>query len=593
MGNVPSDEIEYSVKRKENKPVSNKNIQQNVNKNNNIQQNINKNVQQQQNVNRNVVQQNNIQQKPNYLNTYNYNQNPYNYNQNPYNQNPYQYNQNPYSYNQNLNNTTNNPYYQQQYQQYMNQQRSMSVNQIQNNQYVNKPPAHALPQFPNRIQLPSDEMVQEFQKAKQTNQYVYNENNTQMMAYPSSSRAMMFDDRYLDTMIEKPLTNIEFRKEDFQDRIEEYENNYHKEEEEFEEHERKRRTKFKNYMDKKRDKLYEAIKKFEQEYNPYEILGLENGDLDMTNIRKAYKKMALKYHPDKAGEEYTQQFQIITQSYIYLLKKAEDNEKKINKNYDENIQTSSSYNIANKIMERTRDMDIVQEKPKETRNSRSKKPTQLKETRINDFIEKSDTNEVDIMEVNPKNFNINKFNEIFDKYKVEDDVQNKGYGDWLKNDMDIDDEDNELFGKNMSKDIFNAHFDTLKSKKNKNQNEPILPDAFDSSTRVNCSNIGSANNFSGNKYTDIKQAYSQDNVLIDPNSVKIRNYKNVQELENERSRLSYEADPQMKSIYDEYERRQQEEEENRVRYNKEYENRLNSHHHYVSKKLHINGKKVT
>ncbi len=601
MGNVPSDEIEHPVKTKQKQNIEQK-PKQITQQKQNIQQNYNQNIQQKQNTsynyNQNTQYNQNYKQNQSYNNSYNFNQTPHQY------QNPYQYSQTP-MYQQQMNQNQMNPYYQQQYQQYINQMRMnqnvgmnqnmMNVNDIQRNGYVNKPPQHALPQFPNRTQLPTDQMVQEFHKAKQTNQYTYPENNLQMMAYPSSSKGMMFDDRYLDTMIEKPLTNIELRKQDFQDRIEEYEKNYSKEEEEFEEHERNRRTKFKSYMDRKKEKLYEAIKKFEQEYNPYEILGLENGDLDMSNIRKAYKKMALKYHPDKAGEEYTEQFQIITQSYIYLLKKAEDNEKKISKNYDENIQTSSSYNIANKIMERTRDLDIIQkeEKPKQTRVSKSKKPSNLKETRINDFIEKKSSNEVDIMDVNQNNFNINKFNEIFEKYKVDDDTQNKGYGDWLKNDMDIENDDNELFGKNMSKDIFNAHFDTIKSKKNKQYDYPILPDAFDSSSKVNCANIGNANNFSGNKYTDIKQAYTQDNVLIDPNSVKIKKYKNLQELENERSRISYEADPQMKSIYDEYERRQQEEEEDRLRYTKDYENRLNEHHHYVSKKLHINGKKIT
>ena len=36
--------------------------------------------------------------------------------------------------------------------------------------------------------------------------------------------------------------------------------------------------------------------------------------------------MALRYHPDKAGSEYANKFQLITQAYIYLLNKCEQDE---------------------------------------------------------------------------------------------------------------------------------------------------------------------------------------------------------------------------------------------------------------------------
>jgi hypothetical protein len=59
--------------------------------------------------------------------------------------------------------------------------------------------------------------------------------------------------------------------------------------EEFDNYEKERRDKFKNYMNKKRNKLKEEIRRFEENYNPYEILGLEQNDLNISNIRVSFR----------------------------------------------------------------------------------------------------------------------------------------------------------------------------------------------------------------------------------------------------------------------------------------------------------------
>ncbi len=608
MGNVSSDYEEDEqprvVRKKINKPP------QNV-------------PQQKQNIQQQSIQKQNIQQQYQKLPVQqNLQSRNYNIQQQYYNQQP-QYGQQQY-YNQQ------HPQYAQQ--QYYNQQQPfiqqhpsqrviipppgvpphyMNVNQIEQmrrtQQAQQQQSQHAFPQFPNRIHKPTDDMVKNFQQNSQNGIDV---NQTQIMPYPSSS-SYLYDDRSLDMMIERPLPNIEFNKSNFNDRIQEYETNYEKEEHEFEEYEKERRNKYKSYMNKKRDKLKDAIRQFENQYNPYEILGLENGDLDLSNIRKAYKKMALKYHPDKAGEEYTDQFQVITQSYIYLLKKAEDTKEKrndyesqnINQNHIQiestptrnlSVKSDPAYDLANKIAERSLNNNVrEEEKPKRGRKK------VMKDTRISDFIssKKNDNAGNDEIDVNQNNFDINKFNTLFEKYRTEDD-NDKGYGDLLKKGKSDDDDDDSFTdffnNKNMSKDVFNAHFDNIKKKKGNQKNDPLLPDAFDSSSNVNCAQIGNANNFSNSgKYTDIKQAYYEDNMLIDPNSVKTRkDYRKLQELENERSRLSYDVDPETKRIYDQYERDLQKQEDERVNYLKNRDDAVRSHHNYVSRKLFVNGKKV-
>ena len=491
----------------------------------------------------------------------------------------------------------------------------MNVQQLQQKQ------TYGLPQFPNRIQKPNEEIVKQFQ------QNGVNNMSHQIMPYPTNT-SLLYNDRSLDSIIERPLPNVEFNKNNFNDRIQEYESNYNKEEEEFEVYEQERKSKFKSYIDKKREKLRQEIKKFEENYNPYEILGLEQNDLNTSNIRKAYKKMALKYHPDKAGEEYTDQFQVITQSYIYLLKKAEDMEKRSGNFMDNlesqrdsvtgsrqkyesiNSKSDPSYDLASKIVERSRDLEEVNpnQKPKRVYNKK-KSSDNMHETRISDYIpsitESSRTSskvkEVkyldedakgDIMDVNDRNFDINKFNTLFEKYKIPNEDET-GYADILKNGLNEDEEVGEIFNKGMSKEIFNAHFDNIKNKKSYKNKEPLLPDAFDSSSKVTCAQLGSGSNFSGNKYTDIKQAFYEDNMLIDPNSVKSRkDYRNLQDLENERSRLSYDADSETKRMYEKYEREKAAEEEDRINYLKNRDDALRSHHNVISKKFLVNGRKV-
>ncbi len=609
MGNVSSDYEDEDVQKK---VIKKKVVQKPQQSQNNNQQyiqkpqNINNQQYRQQNPQQYVQQhpQQYVQQTNQYIQNQQYRQ-PQQYVQQYVQQYPQQY---PQQYVQNQQ-------YNQQYpQQYVNQFvqqnkniQQMNVHQLQQQRAQQQ---YALPQFPNRIQKPNEEIVKQFQ------QNGVNNMNHQIMPYPTNT-SLLYNDRSLDSIIERPLPNIEFNKANFNDRIEEYEKNYNKEEEEFEAYEKERKSKFKSYMDKKREKLRQEIKKFEENYNPYEILGLEQNDLDISNIRKAYKKMALKYHPDKAGEEYTEQFQVITQSYIYLLKKAEDVEKRngnfmdnlehqkytnnYNMNSNSNTKTDPSYDLANKIAERSRDLDP---KPKRTYN-RKKNNENLKETRLTDYLHSQNVNKAkevnylneddkgDIMDVNEKNFDINKFNSLFEKYKMPSE-EDKGYGDILKHGLNKEEEnDFEIFNKGMSKEIFNAHFDTMKSKKSGRKQDPLIPESFDSSSNVSCAQIGSSSNFSGSKYTDIKQAFYEDNMLIDPKSVKSRkDYRNLQELENERSRLSYDADPETKRIYERYEQEKAAEEEDRMNYLRNRDDALRSHHNVVSRKFLVNGRKV-
>jgi curved DNA-binding protein CbpA len=217
----------------------------------------------------------------------------------------------------------------------------------------------------------------------------------------------------------------------------------------------------------KTETLNNVIKDFEEKYNPYEILELKNNDNNKEHIKRAYKKLALKYHPDKAGEKYTQQFQLITQSYIYLLKKSDQ---------ENEIKNKMSVKVENKDYE-----DDVNE-------------------------------QVHNIHLNKDKFDINTFNTIFEKYKVPD-VYDDGYNDLLNEKMEQTKEDsNFAFGTNFNKEIFNSHFDKQKKKKSSTEmieyNEPDALDAASSYgfselgvSKVNDFGVKNSNNLS---YTDYK-----------------------------------------------------------------------------------------
>ena len=369
-----------------------------------------------------------------------------------------------------------------------------------------------------------------YNKGKQNNLFDYPTNSNNELSIPKPN----FD-------------NLEFTPYNFNENVNKFKKSINDEREEFEEHERNRRAQFDSSEVNKKEFLNSQIKKFESNYNPWKLLGLEYNDYNISNIKKAYKKCALKYHPDRAGKKYEDKFKLITQSYIYLLTKAEE----------ENIH----------------------------------------EIKMNKKVEKStyedDINEgVENIYVSKDQFDINKFNQIFDKYKVPDNFD-KGYADLMKEDIKNNDE-NQVFGKNFNNDIFNAHFDNIKTKK---KSSAIIeyqePNALESS--VGNSNVsflgidaiedfGSMNN-NNLSYTDYKKAHVDETLLIDPNKVSYKSYNSIDDLENDRSKLSYNATAEDKKRYQYMERKREEDDNLRMQQQRNYDNMIQSQYNKLNRKL--------
>ena len=370
---------------------------------------------------------------------------------------------------------------------------------------------------------------------------------TRVFDYPSNSN------NELD-IPKKNFDNIEFTPFNFNDEVNKYKKSLNDEREDFDKTEKVRRSKFEKIESEKKNYLESQIKNFELKYNPWEILGLKYKDYDINNIKKAYKKYALKYHPDRAGNKYEDKFQLITQSYIYLLDKAEQyNQTKI------------------KINKKVENIDY--------------------EDNVNEKTEN--------IYINKDKFDINQFNKIFEDYKVPT-TFDKGYSDLMKQDIksNNDNSKNQVFGKSFNKDVFNAHFEKLKNN-NKNETHMIHyqePDALDTSLdNLNQSFLGidemddfGAVNSNALSYTDYKKAHVDETMLIDVNKVKYKTYKSIDQLESDRSQLSYTLSPEDRQRQEYMERKRMEDDNMRIQKQRDYDEMVQQNYNKINRKLIVN-----
>ena len=501
----------------ESAPKNNKIIRKQRN-DNNIQQNY----QQQQQQNYNTQQY--IQQK--------YSQQPQqqNYNSQQQYQQPHQYSQQtqqyhqPHQYSQQNYNTK--QYYQQPVQQ---------PQQNYNNTQYYQQQSNNVQQSSVKSRLENQNANNNLIASRNLLNTPYNSNNPPpIMPYPESTQ-----------LVQKYNLNAELNPYNFTEEVDKFKNELDSEKTKFNEDEMKKRAEFERNMEKKNEYLSSQIKNFEEKYNPYKILGLNNDDNNLVNIKKAYKKMALKYHPDKVGDKYNNEFQLVTQSYVYLLNKSE--------------------------------------KMNELKTKTSKKV---------EFVEYADdiNESVENIYVSKDKFDLNTFNKIFEKYKLPD-ASDDGYGELYKEKLDEKSPaENEIFGKKFNKEVFNSQFDNIKSKKASTDiiqyNEP---EALYSSSGSGFTELGlnKVNDFSANNlsYTDYRKAHVDETLLIDTSKVNFKTYNSVEQLENDRSKISYKPNQEEILRNSNLDRMKKQKEDERLKYLQDRDDVINNHYKKINNKL--------
>jgi hypothetical protein len=188
-------------------------------------------------------------------------------------------------------------------------------------------------------------------------------------------------------------------------------------------------------------------------------------------------------------------------------------------------------------------------------------------------------------------FDVNQFNNIFEQYKVPS-VYDKGYGNLKDTKIEKDDE---IFGQNFNKDVFNSHFEKKKNKKMSNEiieyQEPMALESLKiSADYLGMDDIDDFGNMNsgGLSYTDYKKAHIDETLLIDANKVQFKTYNSIDHLENERSKLSYTPNSQDKVRYDYLDRKMLEDDNRRLNKQKEYDNYMESHYNKLNRRLIIN-----
>lgn len=164
-----------------------------------------------------------------------------------------------------------------------------------------------------------------------------------------------------------------------------------------------------------------------------EVLGIqEEVTLTEESLKKAYKKMAIKAHPDKGGSE--EYFEAVTRAYAYLseiLRYMKGGRKEV----------SGTVNAPTNINNQ-RDQDAKQWEY-------SAEPVRL----------------------NAKNLDMNAFNKLFEQTHMPD-PDSDGYGDWLKGNESRD--NGPKFKGEFNRDVFNRMFDEEAKKAQRSGNQLII-----------------------------------------------------------------------------------------------------------------------
>jgi curved DNA-binding protein CbpA len=195
-------------------------------------------------------------------------------------------------------------------------------------------------------------------------------------------------------------------------------------------------------------------------------------------LRTAYKKAALKAHPDKGGSE--QKFEAVTRSYAYLTE------------------------ILRRIQGGRTKASVVEA------------PEVLKDSRSGDS---KNWEMVQPVRLNPNKLDMNAFNQMFEQTRMPD-PDDEGYGDWLK-DAGGGESSAPKFSGKFNRDIFNSAFDEEARKRPVN-NTSLARTVPQAMTLAPTHGVELGRSAAGDytaaanaqmKFTDLRQAYTTENTF--------------------------------------------------------------------------------
>jgi len=281
----------------------------------------------------------------------------------------------------------------------------------------------------------------------------------------------------------------------------------------------------------------------------YDLLGLSDDEpLNLEMLKIAYKKRAVVFHPDKGGDPAV--FDELTKAYLYL---QEVYKKLVPKSVRDHADSSpvtmeaakarrvdNSIQVFDDSGDNSPSISLVIHDPKAVGKTTGKvKP------KTHESTQRPDSKPIVI---NPKQLDMNVFNQLFEQNRLPDPEKDDGYGDWLKSQEESTRKTKNLRGK-FSIDVFNKTFEddaeeqALLDKKSQHALTLQDPDAMILSP--NAVTLGgekpaeyTAPAGSNLNYTDLKAAYSRHMTF----SQQIKNVK-VSDKSFEQAKAEREKDP--------------------------------------------------
>jgi curved DNA-binding protein CbpA len=224
--------------------------------------------------------------------------------------------------------------------------------------------------------------------------------------------------------------------------------------------------------------------------DPYTIFSLEP-DCTLEDIKKVYKQLILKYHPDKSGYNSTEDYKVIQKAYAVLLS-AKEEEAKITGMITQTVQTKEE-----------------------------------ERKRLDTHIDKNTNYHFE--PASGSHFDKKRFNDMFDKNKFVEE-QDDGYDKWLKQ---SEPENTAPTLSAYTKDGFNNTFDEYVKKQSSSRQvaQYIDPESL-VSYRGSFENLGDSvqDYTTDGKFTDLKKAYSVSNILHPGETIKRDEYTTLQQL---------------------------------------------------------------
>lgn len=249
----------------------------------------------------------------------------------------------------------------------------------------------------------------------------------------------------------------------------------------------------------------------QQTVDPYAMLQLPK-QFTLEQLKANYKRLALQLHPDKNNPTTTMMFQILTNCYKTLMKewKLKQTEKP---HFD--LRDGSRAFLQEQQQRPMMRTDFTEESRSHGRNQEGGASGSSSQSRA-------------MPNVSGNNFDVGKFNRVFEGNRVPDAYQ-EGYEDWLRK----QEEDAAAAARNQ-----NTHIIAYKTPQ-------ALPAAKNSLSYYELGVERVTNHSADNltqkqiQYMDLMAAHTTDR-LIDPDRVKQRReYRTIQELENDRANASF------------------------------------------------------